>query len=107
MLRGEGRDYGRGAERFDLLMLIDLATGKPGALRLAPGRAPYANLDAINAAWIAPPTAMDAQARWPRAAATALRRSARFGGLNGRLRAQRCRDRYATNTQTKPSNHSA
>jgi hypothetical protein len=53
VLRGQGQDFGRGGERFDLLMLIDLATGKPEALRLDPGRTPYANLGAIDAAWIA------------------------------------------------------
>jgi hypothetical protein len=106
VLRGEGQDYGRGGECFDLLLLIDLATGKPEALRLDPRRTPYANLDAIDAAWIA------THLQWTRGPdgrerLQPLRRSARFGGLNGRLRAQRCRDRYETTTQTKPSNHSA
>jgi len=53
VLRGEGQDYGRGGERFDLLLVIDLATGKPEALRLDPKRTPYGDLDAIDAAWIA------------------------------------------------------
>ncbi len=62
VLRGEGRDYGRGGERFDVLLLIDLASGKPEALRLDPGRTPYRDLDAIDAAWIA------AHLRWTRGA---------------------------------------
>ena len=53
VLRGEGQDAGRGGERFDVLLLIDLATGQPEALRLDRQLTPYANLGTIDAGWIA------------------------------------------------------
>jgi hypothetical protein len=53
VVAGEGRDYRRDGERFDLLMLIDLASGKPEGLRLDRGRTPYRELGDIDAAWIA------------------------------------------------------
>lgn len=62
-LLAEGRDYGRGGERFDLLLVVDLATGKPGALRLDAARTPYDNPGAIDAAWV------DRYFRWARDAA--------------------------------------
>lgn len=53
VLRAEGQDHTRGGERFDALMLIDMATGKPDALRLDRQRTPYEQLGSIDAAWIA------------------------------------------------------
>jgi hypothetical protein len=53
VLRGQGQDQARGGERFEMLMLIDMATGKPTALRLDRERTPYAEPAAIDAAWIA------------------------------------------------------
>jgi hypothetical protein len=52
VLAGEGRDYRRGGERFELLLLIDLATGKAEGLRLDAGRTPYARPGDIDAGWI-------------------------------------------------------
>lgn len=53
VLAGEGQDYRRGGERFDLLMLIDMATGKAEGMPLDRGRTPYQKLGDIDAAWIA------------------------------------------------------
>lgn len=53
VLRGEGRDAGRGGDSFGVLLLIDLATGKPEALRLDRQLTPYPSLGSIDADWIA------------------------------------------------------
>lgn len=53
VLKGQGRDHGRGGEAFGVLLQIDLATGKPLALRLDQQPVPQAGLGAIDAAWIA------------------------------------------------------
>lgn len=53
VLAGEGQDYRRDGERFDLLMLIDLATGKAQGLRLDRSHTPYRDLGEIDTAWIA------------------------------------------------------
>jgi hypothetical protein len=53
ILPAEGQDYARDGERFDALMLIDMATGKPDLLRLDRVRTPYGHLLEIDAAWIA------------------------------------------------------
>ena len=53
ILPAEGQDYSRNGERFDALMLIDMATGKPDVLRLDRARTPYGHLLEIDAAWIA------------------------------------------------------
>jgi hypothetical protein len=63
VLLAEGRDYGRGGERFDLLLVVELATGKPEPLRLDAARTPYDSPGAIDAAWI------DRYFRWERDAA--------------------------------------
>jgi hypothetical protein len=53
VLYGEGRDYRRGGERFDLLLLIGLDDGRPEPLRLDPARTPFLSFEDINADWIA------------------------------------------------------
>lgn len=53
VLRGEGQDAGRGGDSFGVLLLIDLATGKPEALRLDRQLTPYPSLGSVDADWIA------------------------------------------------------
>jgi hypothetical protein len=60
VLPAEGRDYGRGGERFDLLLVVELATGKPEPLRLDAAQTPYDGAGAIDAAWV------DRYFRWAR-----------------------------------------
>ena len=52
VLVAEGRDYGRGGERFEVLLVPDLAGGKPQPLRLDAARTPYGDPGEIDAAWI-------------------------------------------------------
>jgi hypothetical protein len=58
VLPAEGQDYTRNGERFEALMLIDTASGKPEVLRLDRARTPYGTLFDVDGAWIA------ARLRW-------------------------------------------
>ena len=53
VLAAEGQDFTRNGERFDALMSIEMATGKPEVLRLDRARTPYGDVLEIDAAWIA------------------------------------------------------
>jgi hypothetical protein len=53
VLAGEGQDFRRDGERFELLLLVDLSSGRSEGLRLDPRRTPYARPGDLDAAWFA------------------------------------------------------